>query len=138
MIVADTNLIAYFFLPGERTIAAEAVWVKDPEWAAPLLWKSEFRSVLTGYLRQGRLAMPVAEAIMARAERLVAGREFSVPSGRVLEAAVASGCSAYDCEFAVLAQDLGVHLVTTDREILQNFAGLAYSPEDFTKLPSPA
>ncbi|GAB4108336.1 MAG: type II toxin-antitoxin system VapC family toxin [Acidobacteriota bacterium] len=136
MIVADTNLIAYLFLPGDRTAAAEAVLVKDPEWAAPLLWRSEFRSVLAGYLRQGRIPLPVAQALMERAEGLLAGREFSVPSGHVLEVAAGSGCSAYDCESAVLAQDLGVPLVTTDRQILRNFRGLAHSPEVFAELQS--
>ena len=53
MIVADTNLIAYFFIPGEHTTAAKSVFLRDPDWVAPLLWKSEFRNVLATYLRQG-------------------------------------------------------------------------------------
>ena len=135
MIVADTNLISYLFLPGDRTSAAEAVLVKDPDWAAPLLWKSEFRNVLSGYLRQGWLALPVAQAIMEQAEGLLAGKEFSVPSDRVLETAAKCGCSAYDCEFVVLAQDLGIPLVTADQKILQIFRGFARSPEVFGEPP---
>ncbi len=131
MIVADTNLISYLFLPGDRTPAAEAVLVRDPDWAAPLLWRSEFRNVLAGYLRQGRLDLSVAQAIMGEAEALLAGREYSVPSERVLETVAGSGCSAYDSEFVVLARDLGVPLVTADRRILQAFTGLACSPEAF-------
>ncbi|MCO6439628.1 MAG: hypothetical protein J5I81_00810 [Nitrococcus mobilis] len=51
MIVADTNLLIYILLAGEHTLAAERVFQRDPEWAAPLLWRSEFRNVLALYLR---------------------------------------------------------------------------------------
>ena len=37
----DTNVIAYLWLPGKRTAAAERL-LKD--WNAPLLWRSEFRN----------------------------------------------------------------------------------------------
>ena len=53
MIVVDTNVLAYLWLPGERTTAAERLLKRDPDWNAPLLWRSEFRSVLAGCLRRG-------------------------------------------------------------------------------------
>jgi predicted nucleic acid-binding protein len=49
----------------------------------------------------------------------------------VLQLAVRSGCSAYDCEFAALALDLDVKLVTTDRQVLKACAGTALSPDQF-------
>ncbi|MGK7895136.1 MAG: VapC toxin family PIN domain ribonuclease, partial [Xenococcus sp. (in: cyanobacteria)] len=52
MIVADTNVIAYLFLQGERTEQAETLLLFDSEWIAPYLWRSEFRNILALYIRQ--------------------------------------------------------------------------------------
>ena len=46
MIVVDTNIVAYLYLPGEHTAAVERLLERDPEWAAPILWRSEFRNIL--------------------------------------------------------------------------------------------
>jgi predicted nucleic acid-binding protein len=106
VIVVDTDIIAYLYLQGEHTTQVEKVLQKDSEWIAPLLWRSEFRNVLVFYLRQGHLLIGDAQAIMREAESLLQGREYSVSSARVLDLAAASRCSAYDCEFVSLAQDL--------------------------------
>ncbi len=131
MIVADTNLISYLFLPGDRTAEAEEVLKKDPDWSAPLLWRSEFRNVLAAYMRQDFLSLVTAIGIMREAETLLAGREYAVPSERVIETADDCTCSAYDCEFVVLAQDLGIRLVTADQQILREFPEIASSPREF-------
>jgi hypothetical protein len=69
--------------------------------------------------------------MMDAATSLMRGREYQVVSRRVLSLAAASACSAYDCEFVALAQDLGVPLVTADRQILQEFADVAVPLGDF-------
>ena len=47
------------------------------------------------------------------------------PKMKVLGLAENSRCSAYDCEFVALAQELNVKLVTSDSLILKEFPVLA-------------
>jgi predicted nucleic acid-binding protein len=131
VIVADVNLIAYLMITGEHTVAAEAVLASDEEWAAPLLWRSEWRSVLAGYLRRGELDLAGALERVAAAEALVRGREYLVEAAPVLELVASSPCSAYDCEYVALARQLGVPLVTSDGRILAAFPETAVSPDEF-------
>lgn len=63
----------------------------------------------------------------AEAESLLAGHEYEVDSRRVLERVQESDCSAYDCEFAALAQQLDVKLVTMDAKLLKAFPKRAVS-----------
>jgi predicted nucleic acid-binding protein len=135
MIVVDTNVLAYLWLPGDMTPAAEQLLASDAEWAAPVLWRSEFRSILSGAIRRQTLSRAQAANIAAAAEAQLQGREFSVKSARVLALANRSGCSSYDCEFVALADDIGVPLVTNDRQVLRAFAEIAvpltgFAPRD--------
>lgn len=132
MIVVDSNVVAYLYLPeGDRTAAAQRVLARDPAWAAPVLWRSEFRNVLALYMRQRSLPLPAALNAQTRAEALLAGREYDVDSGLVLSLAARSGRTAYDCEFVAVAQTLGVRLVTNDRQVLASFPGVAVSLSEF-------
>ena len=88
------------------------MFAKDPDWAAPLLWRSEFRNVLLGSLRQQLLSLEEASRRQRQAEEDLAGAEFHVESRQVLALARDSGCSAYDCEFVALAAHLDTRLVT--------------------------
>lgn len=125
MIVVDTNVLAYLWLPGDRTAQAERLLQRDPDWNAPLLWRSEFRNVLAGCLRRGDVNLGTALQIADEAEGQMRGREFSVPSAQVLARVEASDCSAYDCEHVVLAEELGVKLVTSDEKLLRSFPRVA-------------
>ena len=125
MIVVDTNILAYLWLPGPRAAAAEKLLLADSDWNAPLLWRSEFRSILAGYLRRGDVTMEGALRTVADVEEEMTGREFDVPSADVLRLVQQSACSAYDCEFVALARDLGVPLVTSDKAILKAFPAVA-------------
>lgn len=125
MIVVDSNVLAYLYLPGEHTAAAERLFERDPDWAAPVLWRSEFRNILAGYLRRGSLTFDQALALQREAEELLVGAEFEVDSLGVLEAVRDSDCSAYDCEFVALALQLETQLVTMDGKLLRAFPQIA-------------
>ena len=125
MIVVDSNILAYLYLPGELTEAAEALLQSDPDWATPVLWRSEFRNILAGYLRRGSLSFDQALAIQEEAESLLAGAEYEVDSRSVMMLVKDSDCSAYDCEFVALARQLGTSLVTMDSKLLRAFPEIA-------------
>lgn len=125
MIVVDSNVLAYLYLPGEYTVAAEALLERDPDWAAPVLWRSEFRNILAGFLRRGKLTFEQALAVQDEAEGLLNGGEYELDSRSVLELVRNSECSAYDCEFVALAMKLDTKLVTMDGKVLCAFPGVA-------------
>jgi predicted nucleic acid-binding protein len=125
MIVVDTNVLAYLYLPGELTAAAEALLEHDSHWTAPILWRSEFRNILAGYMRRKSLTLDQAHTLIREAESLLAGAEYEVDSLRVLELVRDSDCSAYDCEFIAVAQALDTKLVTMDTKLLKAFPTVA-------------
>jgi predicted nucleic acid-binding protein len=121
VIVVDSNVLAYLYLPGEYTAAAEALLLQDSDWAAPILWRSEFRNILAGYLRRKAITFEQARSLQQEAESLLEGAEFEVESSAVLELVQNSDCSAYDCEFIALAMKLDTKLVTMDKKLLRAF-----------------
>ena len=129
MIVVDASVLAHLVFEGEATGAARRLHERDPEWCAPLLCRSELRSVAAKQVRSGGVAAAAAREAVRLGELVVAGREAMVDSDRVLELALSSGCSTYDCEYVALALDLGVPLVTLDRRVLEAFPETARRPE---------
>lgn len=133
MIVVDTNVVCYFYLTSEHSGLAEQLFLKISDWSAPLLWRSEFRNVLSFYIRKKIITLSDAIQIFEAAESLLHQNEYEVNAAKVLKLSEESGCSAYDCEFINLAKDLGVPLVTMDKKILQNFHGTAVSIPEYLK-----
>lgn len=102
---------------GDQTEVARTSLARDPAWAAPVRWRSEFHNVLAAYLRQRHLSLAEDKNLQRAAEQFVAGREYHVERDAVLELAAGSGRSAYDCAFVALARALDVPLGTSDRHI---------------------
>jgi predicted nucleic acid-binding protein len=116
VIVVDTNVIGYLYLASAHSRLAEQALRKDANWAAPLLWRSEFRNVLALYIRKHWLSLEASQQIMLEASNLMEDQEFEVDSDQVLKLVTMRSRSAYDCEFVALAQELGVSLVTADKQ----------------------
>jgi predicted nucleic acid-binding protein len=125
MIVVDSNILIYLYLPNDQakncTAQAEVLQQSEAEWAVPMLWRSEFRNVLAGYIRRKTLSVDEACALQLEVESLLEDSEFEVDSRTVLELVRDSDCSAYDCEFVALAIQLNTKLVTMDKKVWRAF-----------------
>jgi predicted nucleic acid-binding protein len=133
MIVVDTNIICYRWMASPQASAADAAWQRDPDWIAPVLWRSEFRNALAGAIRQGSLTVESALEIANLAEAMMAGNEFVVSTETVMGLVASSDCSAYDCEFVALALEHRMPLVTMDRQLLRNFPNQAIALQEFVR-----
>jgi predicted nucleic acid-binding protein len=127
MIVVDTNVLVYFYVPTDVTQQAARLREIHPHWIAPRLWRSELRSALSLYMRKGMLTFEQALRLQTRAENLLADCEFDVPSQDVLQLVNESPCSAYDCEFVALAKRFNTKLVTSDKKVINAFPDIAVS-----------
>jgi predicted nucleic acid-binding protein len=131
MIVVDSNIVAYWLLPGENAELIERVWKKDSNWISPILWRSEFRNILAVFIRQEKITLETAFMVMEQAEQILNDEDHRVNSRAVLNLVATSGCTAYDCEFVALAQWYQVRLITSDKQILREFPETAVSPAQF-------
>lgn len=132
MIVADTNLIAYLLIEGDKTDMARAVWETDSQWMLPTLWRSEFLNVLATSVRAKVMTSQEAHDIWNVAQTVFGQSEVEPSGDAVLETAAARNLSAYDAQFVVAASDLEVRLITSDRRLLKACPDIAISPETFT------
>jgi predicted nucleic acid-binding protein len=133
VIVVDANLLVYLWVGGPGAELAAAVLRREPGWIAPFLWRSEFRNAVVGLVRARRQTLEQALAATSEAERQMAGHEYVVNSDSVVTAATRSGCTAYDCEYVALADDLGLTLVTFDGPVRRAFPNRAIAPERFVR-----
>jgi predicted nucleic acid-binding protein len=133
LIVADTNILAYLLIEGDRMPVCREVLRLDPKWAAPVLWRSELRNILSLYIRHKALPYDIASECMREAETIMGNRDYKVNSEMVLDLTKRHPISAYDAEYVNLAKALSVPLVTTDRKILREFKTIATTPEEFIR-----
>ena len=132
MIVADTNLIVYLFITGDQSTSAQKALEKDPYWITPPLWKSEFRNVLAGYMRRG-MTLKQAQQTMKDALAVMENRQVEPSSEKILELLANSQCTAYDGEFIALAYQIGIPLITADKQLRDQFPDVTISFEKFVE-----
>ena|SRR5205814_10285328 len=121
MIVVDTNVIHYCCVRGQHTEVAQAVRRRDPDWHAPMLWRSELRNVLTAYLRRELMSREQVVGILDAADQALAGSEHIIADELVLDVVAGGTLTAYDPEFVALASALSVPLVTADKAVLKAY-----------------
>lgn len=131
MIVADANLLLYLLVDGPQTATAAIVLQRDPDWLYPTLCRSEVRNAIARLVRAGRIGQSHALRVLREAAQLLDGREVSLPDEPVLHAALQSGCTAYDCEYVVLARAAGAPLITFDARIRAAFPDVCHDPAEF-------
>jgi len=131
VIVVDTNVIHYCWVRGQNTDVAQAVRRQDPDWHAPILWRSELRNVLTAYLRRGLMSRAQIIEILNVADQAFAESEHIVSDDLVFDVVEGSTLTAYDAEFVALAGALSVPLVTADKAVLKAFPDRALTMEAF-------
>jgi len=121
LIVVDANVLVYRLISGPRTADAVLLVQNDPQWTAPVLWRSEVRNALVVLLRARHITRRDAEVALQIGESCLLAGERRVTDQAVFDLAAKSKCSAYDCEYVALAESLGTILVTEDQALLRAF-----------------
>ncbi|OGA29724.1 MAG: hypothetical protein A3I01_18920 [Betaproteobacteria bacterium RIFCSPLOWO2_02_FULL_65_24] len=131
MIVVDVNVVAYFFIYGEKTTSARDLMRRDPDWRLPTLWRHEFLNVLATFVREGGATVEEARALWRRSIDLLGQREHGVDMESALAMASEHRVSAYDAQYVALAQQLQTVCVSEDRRLLNSFPNLVRTLETF-------
>lgn len=132
MIVADTSLIASFFLETEFTPLAKKVHKKAPIWIFPQLWREEYANVLAKFARKD--LTKTEEVILCHFEYTVGELEKyerKVNLSEVLRLALRCKISVYDAHFVQLAIDHQMMVVTEDREMIKKCPDVAITMQNF-------
>jgi predicted nucleic acid-binding protein len=131
VVVVDTNVVAYALIQGSKTAMARRIQEKDSMWRLPEVWRHEFLNVLSTHARHGGLSSREADAVWQDAVALLADCELPVDMRKALRLSTQFGVSAYDAQYIVLAQGLGVRCVTEDRRLARAFPDVAISMDAF-------
>ena len=135
MIVADTSLIASFFLETALTPLAKQVHKKMPIWIFPPLWREEYANVLTKFARKDsslteKMIILHLEYTLQELEK----HERKVVLSDAVQLALRRKISVYDAHFVQLAVDHNILLVTEDQEIIKKCPDKALSMSSFLKI----
>lgn len=131
MIVADANLLVFATFQTDHVDVCRRVRRRDSNWAVPSLWRSEFLNAAVRLARAGQLPWEELAAGWASARDAVAENEWETGAEAILELAASSRLTAYDLEYVALARRVAVPLATFDRQILNEFPGVAVAPAEF-------
>lgn len=131
MIIADTNLIAYFLIEGEETKQAAACAERDPVWLAPAVWRHEFTNVLSQNVRLRGLPIDDALRALGAADELIDTVTMRGLDERIIRWSADHGLASYDAEFVIAAEVADVRLVTADKALIREAGPRAILIADF-------
>jgi predicted nucleic acid-binding protein len=131
VIVADTNLLVYLLIPGPYTQIAERIRAKEKLWVAPLLLPYELLNVLAKYVHRGDISRDEATRVFRRGISMVELSVIKSEPVAILQMSEQSGCSTYDLEFVWLAIELGIQLITADKQVLASYPNTTSALDQF-------
>ncbi len=131
MIVVDVNVIAYFFIEGEKTASARDLLRRDPDWRLPALWRHEYLNVLATFVREDGATIADAKTLWQRGIELFGPREQDLDMESALDLATENRISAYDAQYVALARQLQTVCVTEDQRLLRTFPELTRTMQAF-------
>jgi predicted nucleic acid-binding protein len=117
MIVVDAEMLVSLTLVRPQTAMAREAFLKDPDWAAPPLWRSDFRGQLWKHLSANRISKGQAIKAFEAAHAVIAGNEPEPDLSHILTLAQSHTLEVYDAEYVAVARALGVPYVTTDEDL---------------------
>ncbi len=135
MIVVDSNIIAVRNLTSALTSKAEQVEEKDPVWIVPFLWRYEFQNILATSIKAKQITADQAWDVWQRVSDILVENESEPSPAKVIDLVAQQGITAYDGQFIALAMEMGVPLVTQDRELQGKFPHVVVSMDHFLKPP---
>ncbi len=131
MIVVDANILAYSTIEGTLTPLALQVRKRDPHWRLPGIWRHEILNIFTTYVRQNGLTKEKAVKALEDVYAHIFPNEVELGLVETLEIALQHKISAYDAQYVLLAQKLGVPCVTEDHALRRAAPRLTISMEGF-------
>ena len=131
MIVVDTNILIHALVDSPRTPVVRRLWLEDPAWRLPGLWRWEFTNVLWLKVKTGGMQKVEALKLMSLAASRYDPLERPLYMEDALRTALDFSISGYDGAFVGLARLLGTKLVTEDKKLRKAVGSLACTAEEF-------
>jgi predicted nucleic acid-binding protein len=130
MFVVDTNIIFPFLVESALSDKVRHLYRVDPVWCTEPFALNELANVLATYEKSRLLSLKEALHCLSKAEAWLAPHFISVVHSSALELAIRHRITAYDARFLLLAQKLGLKLITEDKKLRTAAPGLTQSIDE--------
>ena len=132
MIVPGFDMIAFFYLEGDLTEKAEALFTIDSEWCVPFLWRTLFRSMLAHAISIHAIDLKHGKKLFISAESFLSGKEYGINDILSLQIQKEKNCSASDAEFIALAEEIDIPLITENVKVKKMFPDRVMSVAEYS------